>query len=95
MAINDTVGPIMKKAGPMSIEELQRKGPPTREEVDALADKFGMGMALTPDEQERVDEFYRTRRRAEHLPTMLSVLYPQCEWVFRRTERVQERDRRG
>lgn len=86
MAFNDTVGPALKKSGPMSLEELQRKGPPTREEIDALGEKYGMGMALSPQEQERVDEFYRTRRRAEHLPTILSVLYPNCEWTFRSPE---------
>lgn len=82
MAFNDTAGPNLKRSGPMSREELERKGPPTREEIDALGDKYGMGMTLTAAEQERVNEFYRTRRRAEHLPTILSVLYPNCEWTF-------------
>lgn len=83
MAFNDTAGPALKKSGPMSLEELQRKGPPTREEIDALGDKYGMGMALTLEEQERVDEYFRSRKRADHLPTILGVLYPNCEWTFR------------
>ena len=83
MAFNDTAGPALKKSGPMSLEELQRKGPPTREEIDAIGDKYGMGMTLTLEEQARVDEFYRNRKRAEHLPTILGVLYPNCEWTFR------------
>lgn len=83
MGFNDTMGPEKKHAGPLSFEELHAKGPPTREEIDALGDKYGMGMTLTAYEQQRVDEFYRTRRRAEHIPTILSVLYPTCEWSFR------------
>ncbi len=87
MAFNDTAGPVLKRSGPMTLEELQRKGPPTREEVDALGEKYGMGTSLTPQEQERVDEYYRTRRQASDLPTILSVLYPNCEWTFKSPEK--------
>ena len=61
MAKNDTMEATKRNAGPMSFDELQRKGPPTRQEIDALADKFGMGGALTPNEQAAVDEYYATR----------------------------------
>ena len=44
---------IQKKTGPKSVEELQRKGPPTREEIEAISEKYGMGVALTPDENDR------------------------------------------
>lgn len=82
MGFNDTVGPILKKSGPMSLDELKRKGPPTREEIDALGEKYGMGMALSHQEQLAVDEYFRTRKRADHVPTILSILYPTCEWGF-------------
>ena len=83
MAKNDTMEATKRNAGPMSFEELQRKGPPTRQEIDALAEKFGMGGALTPNEQAAVDEYYATRRRAEHIPTMLGILYPTSEWTMK------------
>ena len=79
-AINSTV---LKQTGPKSLEELRRKGPPTREEIDAMTEKFALGVALTREENDRYEEYYKTRRNSSDLGTLLSVLYPTCEWTIR------------
>mgnify|MGYP000159159486 CR=1 FL=1 len=77
-----TKAQIKKQAGPKSLDELVRKGPPTREEVDALTEKYGLGLALTEEESDTYLEYYANRPNASDLSTMLSVLYPNCEWVI-------------
>ena len=61
---NNTNNQILKKAGPKSVEELQRKGPPTREEIEAISEKYGMGVALTADENNRFLDYFQQRRNA-------------------------------
>lgn len=78
---------VMKRSGPQSIEELVRKGPPTREEIDALAEKYGMGVGLSNFDNDRIAEYFKTRRNAGDLATLLGVLYPNCEWMMRGTRK--------
>ena len=86
--MSDTIpSAVMKRSGPQSLEELRRKGPATREEIDALAEKYGMGVGLTNAENDRVAEYFKTRRNAGDLATLLGVLYPNCEWTMRGTKK--------
>ena len=79
---------VLKQSGPKSLEELRRKGPPTREEIDAMTEKYALGVALTREENDRYEEYYKNRRNASDLATILSVLYPQCEWSIRATDKA-------
>lgn len=89
------VDKIKQMTGPKSLEELQRKGPPTREEVDALTAKYGMGLSLTQEESDRYLEYYSTRRNASDLPTVLGILYPNCEWTIEGRGRGDSGDEPG
>ena len=85
---NNTNNQILKKAGPKSVEELQRKGPPTREEIEAISEKYGMGVALTADENSRFLDYFQQRRNAWDIGTFLSVAYPNCEWSIQPQTRM-------
>ncbi len=81
---------IQKQTGPKSVEELQRKGPPTREEIEAISEKYGMGVALTPDENDRYLQYFTQRRNANDIATFLGVCYPQCEWSIQADGRMNK-----
>ena len=85
---NNTNNQILKKAGPKSVEELQRKGPPTREEIEAISEKYRMGVALTADENNRFLDYFQQRRNAWDIGTFLSVAYPNCEWSIQPQTRM-------
>ena len=74
------INTLKKSVGPKSVEELKRKGPPTREEMEAVMAKGAMGIAATDEEMNILIEYHARVKRADNLPNMLSVLYPNCEW---------------
>ena len=67
---------------------MQRKGPPTREEIEAISEKYGMGVALTADENNRFLDYFQQRRNAWDIGTFLSVAYPNCEWSIQPQTRM-------
>ena len=74
------INTLKKHTGPKSVEELKRKGPPTREEMEAVMAKGAMGIAATDEEINTLIEYHARVKRADNLANMLSVLYPNCEW---------------
>lgn len=70
----------LKVGLPLTPEEIAQKGPPTRDEIEAISAKYGMGMAISDEENARYQEFFRNRRNATDLATILGILYPTCEW---------------
>ncbi len=77
---NDLRDAVKKTAGPQSVDELIRKGPPTRDEVEAIMEKGTMGVSISEAEQATLTEYHSKYRRADNLAMMLQVLYPTCEW---------------
>ena len=71
---------VRKTVGPKSVEELRRKGPPTRDEMEAVMAKGAMGIAATDEELNILIEYHAKHKRADNLQTMLGILYPNCEW---------------
>lgn len=71
---------LKKTVGPKSVEELRRKGPPTREEMEAVMAKGAMGIAATDEELNILVEYHAKYKRADNLGNMLSILYPNCDW---------------
>ena len=45
------VNAVKKTAGPQSVDELIRKGPPTRDEIEAIMEKGALGLVATDEEQ--------------------------------------------
>lgn len=78
--MTDRIQALTKNAGPLSVEELQRKGPITRDEIEAIYDRGALGIAATDEELNIIMEYHSRVRRADHLPTMLNILYPNAEW---------------
>jgi len=76
----DLISAVAKTAGPMTQAELERKGPPTRDEIEAIFAKGAIGIAATDDEMLRMTEYHSRVRRADNIGVMMSILYPQCEW---------------
>ena len=77
---DDLRSAVKRTAGPQSVDELIRKGPPTRDEVEAIMDKGTMGIAISEAEQAILTEYHSRVRRADNIAVMLQVLYPTCEW---------------
>jgi len=77
---DDLRSAVKRTAGPQSVDELIRKGPPTRDEVEAIMEKGTMGIAISEAEQAILTEYHSRVRRADNIAVMLQVLYPTCEW---------------
>ena len=77
---DDLVTAVRKTAGPKSVDELIRKGPPTRDEIEAIMEKGAMGLVATDEEQSILTEYHSRIRRADNLSVILGILYPTCEW---------------
>lgn len=71
---------VEKTAGPQSVDELIRKGPPTRDEIEAIMAKGSMGIAVSEVELSAITEYHSRVRRADNLAIILGILYPTCEW---------------
>jgi len=77
---DDLVTAVKKTAGPQSVDELIRKGPPTRDEIEAIMEKGALGLVATDEEQAILTEYHSRIRRADNLSVILGILYPTCEW---------------
>lgn len=80
MADNSLTNAVLRTAGPQSVDELIRKGPPTRDEIEAIMAKGAMGIAATDEEMAMMTEYHARVRRADNLSVILNILYPTCEW---------------
>lgn len=80
MADNSLTNAVLRTAGPQSVDELVRKGPPTRDEIEAIMAKGAMGIAATDEEMALMTEYHSRIRRADNLSVILNILYPNCEW---------------
>lgn len=80
MADQSLVTAVKRTAGPQSVDELIRKGPPTRDEIEAIMAKGAMGIAATDEDMAMLTEYHSKIRRADNLAVMLNILYPNCEW---------------
>ena len=58
------VNAVKKTAGPQSVDELIRKGPPTRDEIEAIMEKGALGLVATDEEQAILTEYHSRIRRA-------------------------------
>ena len=76
------VNAVKKTAGPQSVDELIRKGPPTRDEIEAIMEKGALGLVATDEEQAILTEYHSRIRRADNLSVILGILYPTCEWTL-------------
>lgn len=77
---DDLRSAVEKSAGPSSVDELIRKGPPTRDEIEAIMAKGAMGIAVSEVELSAITEYHSRVRRADNLAIILGILYPTCEW---------------
>jgi hypothetical protein len=66
----------------IDIDEIIKRGPPTREEVEAIANKWGFGGILDEAELARYNEYYATRANSDHPTNVLRVAYPNCSWTM-------------
>ena len=82
MADQSLVNAVKKTAGPKSVDELIRKGPPTRDEVEAIMEKGALGLVASDEEQAILIEYHSRIRRADNLGVILGILYPTCEWTL-------------
>jgi len=80
MADNSLTNAVLRTAGPKSVDELIRKGPPTRDEIEAIVAKGAIGIAATDEELAIMTEYHARVRRADNLGVILNILYPNCEW---------------
>ena len=76
------VNAVKKTAGPQSVDELIRKGPPTRDEIEAIMEKGALGLVASDEEQAILTEYHSRIRRADNLSVILGILYPTCEWTL-------------
>ena len=79
---DDLVTAVKKTAGPQSVDELIRKGPPTRDEIEAIMEKGALGLVASDEEQAILTEYHSRIRRADNLSVILGILYPTCEWTL-------------
>lgn len=89
MADNSLINAVTRTAGPKSVDELIRKGPPTRDEIEAIIAKTAMGISATEDELAAMTEYHSRIRRADNLSVILNILYPNCEWSLSDQEGVE------
>ena len=67
------VNAVKKTAGPQSVDELIRKGPPTRDEIEAIMEKGALGLVATDEEQAILIEYHSRIRRADNLSVILGI----------------------
>ena len=56
------VNAVKKTVGPQSVDELIRKGPPTRDEIEAII-KSALGLVATDEEQAILTEYHSRIRK--------------------------------
>lgn len=67
----------------IDIDEIIKKGPPTKEEIEAIQSKWGYGGILDENELARYNEYFRDRANADYPSNVLKVAYPNCKWSMR------------
>ena len=64
----------------IDIEELIKKGPPTKAEIEAIQEKWGYGGILDENDLARYNEYFRERSTADRVSNVLRIAFPNCQW---------------